>query len=961
MPTLRSSVPAARPRSVRLSPLARAIPALRAAALVLAFATPLAAPLAAQQPGAPAAARRAAGAAAPVRVTSVEGITEYRLGNGLRVLLFPDASKPTATVNITYMVGSRHEGYGETGMAHLLEHLLFKGTPKHPNIPQELTEHGSRPNGTTWFDRTNYFETVPATDANLDWALDLEADRMVNSFVAKKDLTSEMTVVRNEFEMGENSPFNVLLERVLSTAYLWHNYGNSTIGARADLENVPIERLQAFYRKYYQPDNALLVVAGKFDEAKTLKLIQDKFGRIPKPARSLERGNLLFATYTDEPTQDGERMVTLRRVGDVQAAGVAYHVPAGSHEDFAAVDVLTRVLGDVPGGRLHKRLVEAKRASRAGAFNFQLKEPGVLLGFAEVRQEQSLDTARALLVATVDSAAATPPSAEEVDRAKTAILSQIDLLLNNSERVGLTLSEWQAMGDWRLLFLHRDRVRKVTPADVQRVAAAYLKPSNRTLGLFVPTPKPDRAEIPPPPDVAALVKDYKGDAAVAAGEAFDPAPANIDKRTTTSTLPNGMRLSVLPKKTRGGVVNAALVLRYGTEQTLTNRNAAPWLAAAMLDRGTQKRSRQQLRDTLDKLKARVNVFGNGSNATTVNVQTTRANFAPTLRLIAEMLRAPAFDAKEFEQLRQEWLADVEQRRSEPQALATIAYQRRMEPHPRGHPHYVETIDESVADLKAVTLDDVKKFYREFYGAQYADLAVVGDVDSAEVSKLARELFGDWKNPQPFARVESKYVAVDSASMAIETPDKANAMFLAGLNVKMKDDNPDYPAVALGNYILGGGFLNSRLATRIRQKEGISYGVGSQLDVRPLDEGGHWTTFAIYAPENAERLEAAFREEVTRMLKDGFTAEEVAKAKDGWLQQRLQQRANDDELVNTMVVRRFTGRTFTGYDAELEAKVRALTPAQITEAMRRHVVPSKITVVKAGDFAKAKKTAASPQP
>ena len=187
------------------------------------------------------------------------------------------------------------------------------------------------------------------------------------------------------------------------------------------------------------------------------------------------------------------------------------------------------------------------------------------------------------------------------------------------------------------------------------------------------------------------------------------------------------------------------------------------------------------------------------------------------------------------------------------------------------------------------------------------------------------------------------------------------MFLAGLNVKMKDDNPDYPAVALGNYILGGGFLNSRLATRIRQKEGISYGVGSQLDVRPLDEGGHWTTFAIYAPENAERLEAAFREEVTRMLKDGFTAEEVAKAKDGWLQQRLQQRANDDELVNTMVVRRFTGRTFTGYDAELEAKVRALTPAQITEAMRRHVVPSKITVVKAGDFAKAKKTAASPQP
>jgi len=441
---------------------------------------------------------------------------------------------------------------------------------------------------------------------------------------------------------------------------------------------------------------------------------------------------------------------------------------------------------------------------------------------------------------------------------------------------------------------------------------------------------------------------------VAAGEAFDPGPANIDKRLTTSALPNGMRLSLLPKKTRGGVVNALLALRYGTEQTLTNRNAAPWLAAAMLDRGTAKLSRQQLKDSLDKLKAQVNVSGNGSNATTVMVQTTRESFPATLRLVGEMLRAPAFDAKEFEQLRQEWLADVEQRRSEPQAQAMIAYQRRLEPHPRGHPLYVETVDESVADLKVVTLDDVKRFYAEFYAAQDADLAVVGDIDAAEVSKLAAALFGDWKGRQPFARQVYRYVDIDSATITIETPDKPNAMFLAGLNVKLKDDDPDYPAVALGNYMLGGGFLNSRLATRIRQREGISYGVGSQLQVRSLDQSGSWTTFAIYAPENAARLEAAFREEVARMLNDGFTADEVAKAKDGWLQQRLQQRANDNELVSTIVARRFTGRTFTGYDAELEAKVKALTPAQVTEAMRRYVTPSKITVVKAGDFAKAKK-------
>ena len=235
------------------------------------------------------------------KVASVEGITEYQLKNGLKVLLFPDPSKATMTVNVTYLVGSRHEGYGETGMAHLLEHMVFKGTPRHPNIPKELTEHGARPNGTTWYDRTNYYETFSATEENLKWALDLESDRMINSFIAKKDLESEFSVVRNEFESGENDPFRVLMERVINGSFLWHNYGKSTIGNRSDIEKVPIENLQAFYKKYYQPDNAVLTVAGKIDEAKTLQLIQQYFGKIQKPTRVLPK------SYTIEPVQEKKK------------------------------------------------------------------------------------------------------------------------------------------------------------------------------------------------------------------------------------------------------------------------------------------------------------------------------------------------------------------------------------------------------------------------------------------------------------------------------------------------------------------------------------------------------------------------------------------------------------------------------------------------------------------------------
>ena len=257
---------------------------------------------------------------------SVEGITEYQLKNGLKVLLFPDNSSQTITVNITYKVGSRNEGYGEKGMAHLLEHMLFKGATNHTDIPKELTERGARPNGTTYFDRTNYFETFNATDENLAWALDLEADRMVNSFIAKEDLESEFSVVRNEFERGENSPDRVLMQGVISAAYLWHNYGNSTIGNRSDIERVPIDNLKAFYKKYYRPDNAVLMITGKFDPEKTLALVQKEFSDIKNPETPLRD------IPTIEPPQDGEKRVTLSRVGDLQIVSALYHIPAGSDE-----------------------------------------------------------------------------------------------------------------------------------------------------------------------------------------------------------------------------------------------------------------------------------------------------------------------------------------------------------------------------------------------------------------------------------------------------------------------------------------------------------------------------------------------------------------------------------------------------------------------------------------------------
>ena len=870
------------------------------------------------------------------KATAVEGVTEYRLPNGLRILLIPDASVDTITVNATYLVGSRHEGYGEAGMAHLLEHMLFRGTPSRPSIWAELKKIGANANGTTSFDRTNYFETFPASESNLAVALGLEADRMVNSFVSRKDLDAEMTVVRNEFEAGENSPFGVLRQRVAATAFLWHAYGRSVIGSRSDIENVPIERLQAFYRNYYQPDNAVLIVAGKFDEGRALELVSKNFGVLPKPARTLR------PTYTVEPTQDGERTVALRRSGEVQLVTAMYHIPPGTHPDYAAMDVLVALISHVPSGRLHKALVESGLASSAFGSEQQQHEAGFAYFGASLRQGLPLDAARDALIGAVEGFARHPVTEDEVERARTRLLNDIELSLSNSRSLAALLSETAAMGDWRMLFLHRDRLRQVSASDVQRVASAYFKSSNRTLGMFLPTSTPDRAEIPPVPDVAAALKDYRGAGPVAKGEAFDPTPENIEARTIRRTLPGGMKLALLSKKTRGGTVVAQLGLRWGDEASKRGRNTACGMASAMLMRGTKNRTREQLTNEFARLKANVGVGGEGGS-----IETVRENLPQVLRLVAEILREPSFPESEFEQLRQSSLASLEIQKSDPGALAGIALVRHLNPHAPEHWHYNPTLDERAARLKALTLDDVRRCYAEFVGASDSELSVVGDFDPAEVERLASGLFGDWKSPRRYHRIPQRYSDAQHIDRTIGTPDKANATLRAGENLKLRDDDPDFPALVLGNYLLGGG-PDSRLWRRVREKEGLSYGVGSFLSASGFDEKGDFGLYAIYAPQNRERVEAALREELARALADGFTADEVAAGKKDLLNGRKLARTQDGALAGRLLSYLVLDRTLA-WDAQFEKRIQSLTPKEVLEALRRHLDPGRLSVVKAGDF------------
>jgi zinc protease len=874
------------------------------------------------------------------QTASVEGITEYALDNGLRVLLFPDISKPTVTINVTYLVGSRHEPYGETGMAHLLEHMMFKGTPRYGNIFQALSARGMDFNGTTWFDRTNYYETFPASDDSLRWALAMEADRMVHSTIAKRDLDSEMPVVRNEMEEGENNPAHVLTEKVQAAAYQWHNYSRSTIGARSDVEGADIAHLQAFYRKYYQPDNAVLLIAGHFDPGSALAWVAREFGPIARPRRNLE------PTHTLDPVQDGEREVVLRRVGNIQLVQALYHIVPGGHPQYPAFEILATILGDTPSGRLHRALVESGKASGVFADTDALYDPGFIIFGAQVREDSPLAAAKEALLATIEGIAAQPITALEFDRARVKLLKDIDLALNDPQQLGIALSEDIAAGDWRLFFLFRDRVRAMTLDDVQRAAESYLKRSNRTLGLFVPEAHPDRAPEPVRVDVGSAARDYRGGTAVAPGEAFAATTANIEARTVRGALVNGMRYAMLPKRTRGHTVTVVWHIYFGDERTLQGRAPAGTLTASLLTRGTARRTRQEIEDALDRYRMSLSISGSETHAV-VSLETVREHLPDALRLVAEILRQPAFPPAEFEQLRSARLASLEAEHSDPQSLADEALYRYGNPYPRGDVRYVESLDEQIAALKAVKLAQVQSFYRDFYGASDGRLAVVGDFDPAQMKSLLAKLFGDWKSPRPYARVPTPYYAVPGAHMDVLVAGKSNAVLVAHLALPLSDTDPDYPALLVGNYILG-GWGSSRLMNRVRQADGISYTVGSSITPDAFEANSSFGLYAIFAPQNRGRLETALDEEIRGLLRDGVRADEVRDAAAALAQERQLALTQDLSLAGLLARNLHLARTMT-YTQDIDQAIAQISVDRVNQSLRKYIRPDDFVTTCAGSF------------
>ncbi|OIV41324.1 M16 family metallopeptidase [Flavobacterium johnsoniae] len=882
----------------------------------------------------------------PKYITNVEGVKEYSLNNGLKVLLIPDASQSNMVVNIVYNVGSRNEGYGEKGMAHLLEHMLFKSTKNLGDIKKMLSDKGGNANGTTWLDRTNYYEVFPSSDENLKWSIEMEADRMVNATILQTDLEKEFSVVRNEFEIGENNPDGVLQERILSTAYLWHNYGNSTIGSKEDIERVKANTLRVFYEKYYQPDNATVIIAGKFDEQKALQYVGQYFGVIPRPKRVLDK------TYTIEPAQDGEKFVELKRAGDSKNVGVVYHTASYADKDYAAIDALGEILTADPSGYLYKTLVETQKVSSIYFWQPTVRDAGYIYFGVAVPNDKDVKAVQQNVRDEMDKIGSTKYTDQDVSRAKAKIIKQIEAVKNNTISYAINMTEIIGAGDYRLGFLYRDAIEKLTKEDIQRVAEKYFRSNNRTVGVFIPSKEEIRVKPVEYTDeqLVAFTKDYKGKALEKEAAPFEASIKNLKQNFAEGKLSNGVKYGLIKKEIKGGKVQASFKFPVSNEKDLNGKTDAAGILAQLLKTGTKTQTKEQIQDRLDQLKS--SIYFNFSRQTlSINVSTYKENFKEVMAILGDLLTNSTFPENELTKTISEYNTYLESSLNDPQSVAFTEITRQTTKYPKGSIFYTPTIQEQIDAFKKIKQSEIVDFYKNILGGNNGVGSVVGDLDAKSTAEILESTFGKWNSKSKYEMALPTYFETQKSDKDIITPDKENAVALGRISFKMDRKNPDYPAFVMANEVLGsGGFLSARIPMRLREKEGISYGAGSFIDVPITNDTASWTYYAFLNPTKKSAVETAAKEEIAKALKDGFTAEELKSNFVSWQNDRKTKLGIDNTLMDLANTYLQYGIPFEDYD-NLEEKVKALKVDEVNNVLKKYLSLDKMTSVYAGDFNK----------
>ena len=899
------------------------------------------------------------------------GVEEYRLPNGLKVLLAPNTAAPVATFMVVVHVGSRNEAVGYTGSTHLLEHMMFKGTPSHnkahgTQYAAEMEKLGADFNATTSDDRTNYFETVPSD--RLDDAIAIEADRLRHSFIADADRRSEMTVVRNELERGENSPPRVLYQSMVSAAFREHPYHAPTIGWRTDVEGVPTSRLKTFYDVFYQPNNATAIVVGDFDRERTLATIVKRFGSIPAAPPVPE-------VYTAEPPQQGLRRVEIHRAGGVPLVDFGWHVPAAlgqtgvltnaqlaaraAHPEAAketyALEVLQNVLGVGQTSRLYRALVEKQLAIGVNANNATQRDPGLFVVSATGRPGVDTATIESAVHETIAAVAQTGITPEELKRAQAKSIADIAFSRDGTFRVASQLAEYEAIADWRMYVGFPAAIAAVTAADVQRVAAAYLARDNETIATFVPTNPTPGAPAPaaakPGAYDAAGIKAAPGETAPGGGAAARTR-VSFASQTTRIALPNGL-VALDVRNTGSDTFALTGIVRAGSAFDPADKPGLADLTATMLNRGTTKRTKAAINATLEDVGASLTFSGSPSApaADPIRARVRGAGLVkdlPTvLAVLAEEFRTPAFSADELERAKTERIGGLGQVAQSTSIRAATTFLRAL--FPPGSPLYAPDTDRLIAATQAITLDDIKAFYAAHYVPANLVLGISGNVAAADVrAAIEREFGSDTRTaaaaPLPAAQPVAAYAA---QRIAVPMKDQANVDIVFGLPAALNRKSPDYLPAMVANGVLGDSPLSSLLGLQVRDREGLTYDVGSGFVVDSPIAGAVWGVRLSVNPQNIDRGIASTLRVIANFRRTGMTAHELADEKSSLIGQSRVALATNAGIANRLALEEYFGLGLD-YTDRYAAAVNAVTLPAANAAIKTYFDPARLTIVSAGD-------------
>jgi zinc protease len=927
-------------------------------------------------------------------VAEEEGVGEYRLSNGLKLLLVENRVAPVVTFLVLYRVGSRNEAVGHTGATHLLEHMLFKGTPTFnkragTQIAATLQKIGADFNATTWYDRTNYFETVPS-DA-LELVVRLEADRMRNSFIADEDRQSEMTVVRNELERGQNEPTLVLDEAVYATAFREHPYHHPTIGWRADVENIPTSRLKEFYDTFYHPNNATAVVVGDFERVATLELVKKYFGNLPASPAPIPE------VYTDEPRQQGERRLVVRRAGELPLVQVAFRAPAAlgqtrvlSNAELAAraasppeandiysLAVLAAALSNGVTSRLYQALVESELAVSVDARVDQFRDPGLFNIYATAAPGVEPLKVEDVIHAELRRAAGDLKD-EEVEKAKRQINAHFAYERDGTHNVAMQISEAESVADWRFFNNYARNVSRVTAEDVRRAASEYFDEDSRTVGHFIPKAaggssngagqwsagdggasvnKPAAAINKPAPRPHGYKFHHEP-----SGEADGGTSANAKASVSASPNVSGERGAGLASRVRREELAtgaALLVLENAATPTVSLRGSLragsyfepkirPGLArltAEMLKRGTRRRTKLEIAGALEEVGAEVE-FESDAFAVQVSARSLAEDFPALAAALAEMLREPSFPAEELEKLKQQTVAAIREQQSD---TRWRAYERLTQTvFDEENPFFVHGGERLIESVGSTTVGDVRAFYERFYGGRSLILSVVGGVRADDALRILREAFADFggpenvevsvRDPEPRTGARREFVVVK---------DKANVDVLLGAAGALRRDASDYYAAVLANRALGESTLSSRLGLQVRDIEGLTYGIASRFRA-PTLAAGPWYIAVSVNPGNVERAIESALNVLREYVREGIRAEELEDEKSSAIGAFKVSLSTNAGLASALWNAEFY-RLGLDYVERYPELIRAVTVADANAAIRKYFRPEHLTVVIAGDI------------